>query len=431
MMNLDKFFGKRICVAISGGADSVALLHTLKNVSAEKGFALCAAHCEHGIRGEESLADMRFVEELCREWGITLYTFSEDCLARAKREKESVETAARNFRYACFERLINEGKADYIALAHHKNDEAETVLFRLARGASLTGATGMKEESGYLLRPLLQKTRAEIEEYIAANGLTYRTDKTNFDGAYTRNKLRLEILPKLEEAVNGAVENLARFATLAQADDELLYEYAKDLLLETEEGYTVAFSEKKPLFCRACLLALKGLGVLRDYTQTHLSALFDLQSLERGARLDMPSGVTASKTEKGVCFYRKKPACVWEKPTPQFFDESGWDGGRYAVNVSKAPLEGENVLRLDREKLPREAVFRFRQEGDYIHAFGGGRKTLKKYLNEKKIPVEIREYLPLIADGAEIYAICGVEISEKVKVDENSKSVLYIRIMEK
>ena len=147
-MNLEKFFGKRICVAVSGGADSVALLCALKNERAEKGFSLCAAHCEHGIRGEESLADMRFVQALCCEWGIELYLFSEDCLARAKREKQSVETAARNFRYACFQQIINEGKADYIALAHHKNDEAETVLLHLARGASLTGAGAMQEESG-------------------------------------------------------------------------------------------------------------------------------------------------------------------------------------------------------------------------------------------------------------------------------------------
>lgn len=431
MMNLEKFFGKRICVAVSGGADSVALLYTLKNLQAEKGFLLCAAHCEHGIRGEESLADMRFVEELCHEWGITLYTFSEDCLARAKREKESVETAARNFRYACFKRLIDEGKADYIALAHHKNDEAETVLLHLARGASLTGAGAMQEENGYLLRPFLRKTRAEIKEYVRLHALPYRTDKTNFDASYTRNKLRLEVLPKLEEAINGATENLARFADLARADDELLYEYARGLLCPVNEGYLVAFSEKKPLFCRACLLALKELGVARDYTQTHLFALFDLQDLERGARLDMPSGVEAVKTQEGIAFRLKTPSKAWEKPPITPFSENEFDGGRYAVNASFTPIEGERALRIDLDKLPSGAVYRFRQEGDYIYAFGGGKKSLKKFFNEKKIPVDEREYIPLIAVGAEVYAVCGVEISKKLKVEDTSRRVLYLQIREK
>ena len=150
---LEKYRGKRICVAVSGGADSVALLHYLYGLKEKNGFSLCAVHCEHGIRGEDSLADRSFVEAICRAFEVELYVFLEDCPARAKREKESLETAARNFRHESFRKLIQEGKADYIATAHHKNDEAETLLFRLARGTSLGGMSAMKEENGYLLRP--------------------------------------------------------------------------------------------------------------------------------------------------------------------------------------------------------------------------------------------------------------------------------------
>ena len=248
-------------MAISGGVDSVSLLHYLKAREAECGYLLCAVHCEHGIRGEESLADARFVEEFCKEQGVPLYTFSEDCPTRAKRDKQSLETAARAFRQECFSGLLTCKKADFIATAHHKNDDAETVLFRLMRGTSLTGVGGMVEMNGAILRPFLTWTREEIVGYAKQNGLSYRVDSTNFETDATRNKLRLQVLPLMEESVPGAVENLVRFSRIASEDDALLYEYAEGLLTEKNGEITVAFCEKKPLFRRACLLALKGLGV--------------------------------------------------------------------------------------------------------------------------------------------------------------------------
>ncbi len=432
---LKKYQGKKICVAISGGKDSVALLHYLNALKYGYGYELLAVHCEHGIRGEESLEDMRFVESLCKEWGIPLYTFQEDCPARAKREKESLETAARNFRYECFSRLVREGKAYVIATAHHKNDEAETVLFRLARGTSLGGMSAMKAESGYLLRPFLSWTKEEITAYIHANGLAYREDKTNLELNATRNKIRLEILPKLEESIPGATANIARFATLAVEDDELLCELARELLEETEEAHFVRFCDKKPLFTRAVLVAIKALGLHKDYTSAHLDSVFALQQSEKGATLDLPKNIRAEKQVGGIYLYHKKAEEVYpplgeEKP----FSLEGFDGGRYEVIVSNTPLsdseEGKKTLRFDRQKLPENAVFRFRKEGDKIKAFGGDTKSLKKLFNEKKISVRERGYLPLIAekDASAVYAVCGVEISEKIKVDEGTKEVLYISI---
>ena len=246
-MDLKGFLGKRICVAISGGADSVALLHYLKSPENECGYSLTAVHCEHGIRGEESLADMRFVQEFCQKLGVKLTVFTQDCPTRAAKEKISLETAARLFRRECFLQLINEKKVDYIATAHHQNDEAETVLFRIARGASLTGASGMREVDGWLLRPFLDWKKSEILDYVAAHGLAFCTDSTNDDIDFTRNRLRTEILPALERAVGGATENIARFAAKAAEDDGLLYEYARGLIGE-EDGevgrvYTVAVGD--------------------------------------------------------------------------------------------------------------------------------------------------------------------------------------------
>ncbi len=433
-MDLTAFSQKRICVGLSGGVDSVVLLCYLKEQQAACGYVLSAVHCEHGIRGEESLGDMRFVQALCDKWRIPLTVFSENCPARAKREKESLETAARSFRYESFDALFKEEKADYIALAHHKDDDAETVLFRLLRGSSLTGVGGMSLMNGRILRPLLDWTREDILEYAHERGLNWREDKTNFERGATRNQLRLDVFPMLERSVPGSRDNLVRFAALAKEDDALLYEYASVLVHFEQEEVLVDFCEKAPLFRRACLLAFKALGLTRDYTALHLEKAYALQSLTRGSRLDLPQNIVAERREKYVAFYKKKPPVSMRKSAEKPFDVFGYDGGRYLVSVSTTPPEesgnGWKTLRLDGDKIPEGAVYRFRQEGDRIERFGGGTKTLKKFFNEKKIASAEREWLPLIAKGNEVYAVCGVEISEKVKITPETKNSLYLAIKE-
>lgn len=440
MLNLSDFSKKRICVAVSGGVDSVSLLHYLRDRETQYGYRLFAVHLEHGIRGEESLADMRFVQTLCEKWHIPLFVFAENCPMRAEREKNSLETAARNFRYEKFEELVKADKVDYIALAHHENDEAETVLFRIARGAALSGAKGMVEQNGYLLRPFLSWKKSEIVEYAKAHHLEYCIDKTNFELCATRNKLRLKVLPILEEAVPNATENIARFAVLAAEDEGYLYAESERLIQKDKDGrWLVAFCTAKPLFRRACLTVLKTLGVVRDYTAVHLESAFALQNLERGACLSLPQGVIAKKITEGIVFYLQADEKVFtgEKPSEQVFSKNGFDGGRYAVSVYSAMpdiAQSEwKILKLDIDKLPQSAVFRFRREGDRIERFGGGTKSLKKFFNEKKIPVEDREWLPLIAekDSGVVYAVCGVEIADEVKITEETAHVVYVMVERK
>ncbi|MBQ8322574.1 MAG: tRNA lysidine(34) synthetase TilS [Clostridia bacterium] len=432
MMDLSRFAEKRLCVATSGGVDSVALLHYCKTGEASCGYRLFAVHCEHGIRGEESVADMRFVELICKAWNVPLFVFKEDCPARAKKEKCSLETAARNFRYESFCRLIEDGKVDFIATAHHESDEAETVLFRLARGTSLAGLRCIEAENGWLIRPFLDWSKAEITAYARENKLEYREDKTNFETDATRNKIRLCVLPELEKAVAGAGANIARFAALAGEDEAFLREESEKLLSGDGERYTVVFSKKKPLFCRACLSAMRALGVEKDYTAAHLQAAFDLQTSERGSTLDLPRGVVAEKGLRGIEFFLRKAEVYEERTSETPYSENGFDGGRYAVNVTFVPTEAEKdglrALKFDADKVPVDAVFRFRKEGDKIEKFGGGSKSLKKFFNEKKTPVNEREYLPLIASekNGEVYAVCGVEIAECIKVTAETKRIAYL-----
>lgn len=434
MKNLRELQGKKVCVATSGGMDSTALLHYLKSQEERYGYVLSAVHCEHGIRGKKSIADMQFLKKLCLQWSIPLYIFQENCVERAKREKTSLETAARNFRYESFNKLRQEGKADYIATAHHAKDEAETVLFRLSRGTSLSGAAGMRAEREGILRPFLDWSKERIYEYVKAHKLPYRVDKSNNDTDYTRNALRLNVLPALEKAVAGATENIARFARLAAEDDEYLYRQSEKLISQENGVERVAFSQEKPLFKRACLIVMKRLGIEKDYTGAHLESLYKLQESERGARVDLPCGVFAKKTETGIVFEIEKEVPKYEVSSPKPFSFNGYDGGMYEVIVSRSLPQKQGyvgkILRIDEKKLPQDAVFRFRKDGDEIEKFGGGRKTLKKYFNEKKIAIETRGLLPLIASekGKEVYVVCGYEIADCLKVTDTTEDTVYITL---
>ncbi len=430
---LEKFKNKKICVALSGGVDSMVLLHFLKENREKYGYRLLAVNFEHGIRGEESVADSLFVEQVCMEWGIPLFSFSENCIEKAKREKQSLETAARNFRLFYYEKLIKSGESDYIATAHHANDEVETVLFRLCRGTSLSGISGIKAETGYFIRPLIEWTKAEILSYAAENRIGYREDSTNRERIAARNALRLDVLPTLEKIVPGAAGNIVRFSNIVTEDDELLYELANELILYSNNSFEVKFSNKKPLFRRACLNVMKELGIDKNYTFTHLDDLFDLQFRRFGAVVCLPNGVRAKKSRTGVAFFdENQKEKKLKRISPTAFAFGKFKFGDYELIVTEDLSEiddTKNVLRLDADKLPNGVVFRSRREKDVFRKFGGGAKSLKKYLIDKKIPCEKRD-VPLIADenGNTVYAIFGVEISENVKIDEKTKKTVYITV---
>ena len=429
MLRMDLPKNVKIAVAVSGGADSVALLDKLVELSKTQGFSLSVVHCEHGIRGEDSLRDVWFVEELATKYGLPFTCFSEDCIALARATGQSLETAARNFRYRCFEEALASG-VDYVALAHHKDDAVETALFRLCRGTSLGGVLGMSAVSGRYLRPLLDESKQDILAYVGKKRLQYRQDCTNFEREATRNRLRLDVIPALYEAIPAAGENLLSFAETAKEDDDFLYTMSSELIVEEEPqsaadtGLRVKLAPPS-LFRRACLTVLKRLGLEKDYTKKHLQAVCDLRGLQTGARAVLPRGIVAVRSYDVVGFFRGD--AQEQFPVYSFgFGEFAW--GRYALTVSKEPISGSDALRVDLAKIPKDAVIRTREEGDVFRKFGGGTKPLKKYLIDKKIPQALRDGLPLLAAGKEILAVFGVEISEDARVDETTKETAYFAV---
>ncbi|MDE7087471.1 MAG: tRNA lysidine(34) synthetase TilS, partial [Clostridia bacterium] len=293
-VNLKPYSDKRICVAVSGGKDSMALLHYLKMHAAEYNITLSALNCDHGIRGEASERDSAFVKAYCGGNCIELHSF--------KAEKGSLnnENNARIWRWSCYNSVLEEGKADLIATAHHLNDNAETVLFNLARGTALSGMTGITDLPMLgLIRPLISVSREEIDSYIEENKIPYVTDESNLTDDYTRNKIRHNVLPALEEAVNGAAANIYRFSRLAAEDEAYFDRQVKNIVVRRPSyGYLIKPCAERVVFRRAAHRIAAQYYQRKDYTTDHFNRLFELQSAQNGKKFEF-LGLTAIKEEGG------------------------------------------------------------------------------------------------------------------------------------
>ena len=219
--------GCTVLCAVSGGADSVCLLDLVRRLG---DVTVLCAHFDHGIRGAESARDAAFVEALCMEWGIPFFPGRGDVPAYAAANGLSIETAAREMRYAFLERTAKEQGADVIATAHNLNDNAETILFRMARGTGLRGLTGIPARRGRIVRPLLQTPRRDIEEYLAARGIPHVEDSTNAETDAARNRIRLDVLPRLESIHPGAAAGIARMSETLAEDEAFLASLAEEKL---------------------------------------------------------------------------------------------------------------------------------------------------------------------------------------------------------
>jgi tRNA(Ile)-lysidine synthase len=419
LISLEKYRNLRVCVAVSGGIDSICLLHVFARSAAEFQITLSAVTCEHGIRGGESERDLNFVQSVCADWKIPLRVFSADIPARAKEHGKGLEEEGRAFRYECFAKIL-QSDADAVATAHHRDDFAETVLFRLVRGTSLAGLGCIAERNG-IVRPFLNVSRAEIEAYAQAHSLPYVNDSTNADEQYARNAIRHSVFPVLENLVGGAGERLVRFALRAKQDDDFLQTLAREKISERDGDFYVSVNLPQPLFSRACIDALKRLGVEKNYSDANAEEIEKLKGLQSGRKVCLPCGFEAAREGDVIVLYR---------PVRPFEGEIPFGRGNFRLSCYEAEIteSGEDGLRADFGAFPEGCVLRTRREGDRITPFHGKEKPLKAFLTDRKIPARIGRALPLIAKGSEVYAVFGVEISDFVKVTDKTSLVVRLRM---
>ena len=427
--------GHTVVCGVSGGADSVALLTSLLSLSGAMEFKVCAAHLNHGIRGESADHDEQFVRDLCDFYGVPFYFERADIPALAKANKQTVEQAGREERYAFLERARAHFNADLIAVAHHMDDQAESVLLHMTRGSGLTGLTGMQPRRDKIIRPLLFVRRDEIEEYLSREGLAYCIDETNLEPEGTRNRIRLDILPYIEKHINPAiVPTLCSMAELLLRDEKYLSAQASEALAacRREDGYDRRALQKLPLpiLTRAIRIALKNAGAEADIERVHVEKVIDFLKARTGARLHLPFveawtsydliqfGVTEEFAD--FCVPLQIPG---ETVTPLgTFVAEYFEGGGYVKDKSVACMDAS---KLD----PSALVARTRKSGDRFYPVNSpGRRKLKEYFIDKKVPRNKRN-LPLIC-ADEVLFVPGHAVSETVKVEPSTQETLRVTFLD-
>lgn len=439
-----------VIAGVSGGNDSMTMLHLLKRFQADLHFHLRVVHVNHGIRGAEADRDQRTVENICTEWEIPCSVYRYDVPKLSAEWKLGTEETGRIVRRQAFQEEKQKCREKYsctcIALAHNRNDLAETMLHHLARGAGIRGLCSLKPVNGEVIRPLLCLERREIDDYIRECGISSVLDSSNLEDEYTRNRIRRHLLPVMESEINArAVEHMAETSRMLAEAEEFLTEEAAALVREYREAdgsYCLReeFFQKKQILksygIRTILEELSGRS--RDLTQVHIRQVLDLYSCQVSRRLSLPYGLEAVRSYDGVILRKKTPhragteaVKTQEFLLPSTSGELETPFGRFEVKVFS--YSGEKILEkkytkwFDCDRIKCGLSVRTRRTGDYLTVGrDGGHKKLTRCMIDDKVPKETRDQIPLIADGEEILWIIGGRISERYKITSCTKNVLEI-----
>lgn len=449
--------GDKVIVALSGGPDSMCLIHMLKELRERYKILLYGAHVNHCLRGAEADADEEYVREFCKEANIEFYSKKIDIKELARVTNTSTETAGREARYAFFSELKEKLDANLIALAHNSNDQAETILMRIIRGTGMEGLRGIRPvRDGIYIRPILCLTREEIEEYCDLNNLKPRIDKSNFEKIYNRNKIRLELIPYLQENFNRDILNtINRLSEIISKDQDYLEEVAErkyshycSVIGEKVSLDQKLIKEHEAIVTRVIRRALKELkGNLKNIELVHINEVIELFSMDTGKMISLPEGIIAEKVYREIYLYKKKDIKASNQSINEIviFDK---DNGQQTLlikeisemnlKISLRLVEKDEVLDFaedpykkyfDYDKINRYISIRTRQEGDRFTPYGmKGSKKLKDLFIDLKIPKEERSKLPLVCFDKDIAWIVGYRVSSKYIVTKSTKYILEIKI---
>lgn len=445
--------GSKIVVAVSGGADSVALLHLLHLLQDDLNLSIHVAHLNHMLRGEESEQDAVFVAELAGRYGLPFTVEAVDVNAYRRKKKLSIELAAREVRYRFLKDTARLVGASRVALAHHGDDQAETILLNFLRGSGISGLKGIPPvRDGFYIRPLLCLRKAELERYCEEAGLTFRCDSSNLQEVYTRNRIRLSLIPLLEKEYNpGLVPALLRTGELCREENEYLEEQARHaftgVLKSSFAGRVeldLAGLKVMPLAMRRRVLRLAWGAIAesdKNLSFHHTAAVIDLIDRgEPGLQVSLPARVSVIRLPPDLVFLREQekkmiPDYVYQLQVPgtTFIPElSCW---LQADIVPRANLPDPRSLPpeevyLDFDKLPPKLFIRRRLNGDVFQPFGlKSEMKLKDFLIKQKVPLAMRDQLPLLSTPAEIVWVAGLRAGERWKVDETTRRVLYLKVV--
>jgi len=428
--------GDSVICAVSGGADSICLLHTMLVLKSEYNLSLYVANVNHLIRGKESDLDSEFVKKVCRAADIECFYREYDVVKIARERKMGEEECGRILRYEFFDELSKKLGNAKIATAHNLNDNAETVVFRLARGTSAQGLCGIKYKRDNIIRPLLDISREEIEKYLRSNSLSWREDSTNQIPIYARNKIRLNVMPLLCEISSGAEQKIVSAARCIAEDNEFLNECERVVQSECFFGEYVLikpFNDAPlPLKRRLAANVLQEWGV-REVTAEKIEKFIDFFHKDSGKQFDIDSQCYAEKAYDKVNFCQRQN-------DDEFSDlldighEVSQKNWTLSVEYSDNKLYkcGRNLAVFDAQKLILPFVVRYRKDGDKISPKGMyGTKKLSDVFSDEKIDRHLRDLIPIVEKDSNIIYIGGLRQSSLYATDEYTKKVIVIKYIKK
>ena len=477
--------GDSVVMGISGGADSVAMLLAFSALQKEYALSLYAVHVNHGIREEANL-DSDYVRELCKIYGIPFYLFTADVEKMAKEQKKTVEEMGREYRYRCFYEVMERVGAKRLATAHHRGDQAETVLFHMIRGTDLSGMAGIRPVSERdtdfgricIIRPLLSCKKSELIEWLISNGVTWREDATNQDDTYVRNRLRNEVLPILEEINCRTEEHIANLAGIMWEYEayfqNIVSEYIKNCVICKDEysfqtDRTKLLQQEKVL-ARAVIYEMLGMAgeEKRDFTKEHVLAVYQLLANQSGRKIVLPNGIEAvisyenliiRKSFRGVEANGKTQGAELKETKRWIIEVSLKELGCFSEGKGQTILlpTGEqlhfekqavsSMTDAEREKLLTDArnsknyytkffdcdtikdtlCIRLAERDDYfVMNEAGNRKKLFRYFMDIRLPADKRNDVVVLANENEVLWLVGGRRCEHFKIGEDTKNILKV-----
>lgn len=449
----------RVLLAISGGADSIALLHVMYRL-VDRGVLhldLACVHVNHGLRGAAGDADEAFVAEQAARLGLPLTTRTVDAATHAKTHRLSIETAGRQLRLACLSEAARSQGCAWIATGHQKDDNAETVLHRLRRGTGFRGLGGIWSarqlcEGLTWARPLLDNTRAEIVAYLQARNLKWREDHTNADCVHTRNYIRHCLLPKLQSEASGSlVEQLASLAMSSQRLHAHVAELAEIAEAQHVHTGTECRLEARALAALPNLVAVELIRRLltslgcgeRDLTRYHYQGILELAMSDSTVPASiLPGGFLACRRGEQIVLRRHiaSPSIPVDTPSVEIAIPGTTDSGDYRIearilspsDITRTRIEDDKnplLEYLDLGRIKGSVVVRRRRRGDHFQPLGlAGQKKVGKFLTAARTPEVIRQKVLVFEDSERIIWVCPVRISERVKVTDQTRQILVLEV---
>jgi len=433
----------RVLTGLSGGPDSVCLLHALNNLKDEYKLALHAIYIDHGLRPDEIPAEIEFCKKLCENLGVPFLTKSVDVKSYAMDYGLNKQEAARELRYKAFDETSLEINANRIALAHNADDQAETFFMRILRGAGQKGLSGILPVRGKIIRPLIEIERKDIEEFLDSISQSFIVDSSNLKKDYFRNWLRLAVMPEFKKQNPALVNTISRVCEIIREEDNYLELIVTKTLMKLIPKKTDKLIElflvplenmDKVILRRVLRRAIDAVKGLRGIGFVHIEDIIELvKKGDSGDRIYLPKGIRVIKGYATLILTSEQPSQLrtysLNVPEELALKESGILIKSSFADSAKISCDGKSKVMIDADRIKLPLVVRARKSGDFFYPAGfGKRKKLQDYFVDEKIPRDERDSIPIVISGDDVIWIAGYRADERFKASPKTKKILMLEI---